>query len=233
MSILDLSVTAAPSLREQVADRVREAILSGVFAPGDRLVERELCELTGVSRTSLREALRGLVAEGLLVTVPNKGLTVAIVGPREATELYEVRSVMEGLAARLFVRTATDDEVASLGHAVQRLSEQFHSDEPEPFLSIKDALFEEMLTVAGNDSLHSMLNQIYARLRRLQCASSSSKGRRQELIGQIGELFAALSNRDEDRASAIAVANVERAREVALAMMAERAPNLQAVAGTR
>ncbi len=227
-----LRVTAAPSLREQVADRIRDAIMSGHFAPGERLIERELCELTGVSRPSLREALRDLVAEGLLSNAHNRVLTVAVITPREAEEIYQVRATLEGMVARLFAATATDAQIEALGRDIERLRGQYDADQPEPFLTLKDELYDRMFEAAGNETLHSMLRQIYARVRRLRCASIESKARRQEIIEQVGTLFEALRDRDEERASSIAVANVQRAREVALSRLATAASptQLEAVA---
>lgn len=218
-TIPDLRVTAGPSLREQVADRIREAITSGQFEPGTRLVERELCDMTGVSRTSLREALRDLVAQGLLLNVPNKGLIVAILGPDEAREIYQVRAVLEGLAARLFIQNTTAERLAELETAFEQLRKQYDADQPEPFLTLKDAFYEKILEGSGNQTIGSMLRQIHARLRRLQCASISSKGRRQELIEQAGLLCDALGRGDAELAWSLSLANVQRACEITLARM--------------
>ena len=99
------------TLRQQVLDVLRNAILEARFKPGDRLIERELCELTGVSRTSVREALRHLESEGLVRNIPNKGPTVATVGLEEAQQIYEMREALEGQAGRLFAQRAPAGEV--------------------------------------------------------------------------------------------------------------------------
>lgn len=91
---------AAP-VREQVGSQLRQAIVSGQLAPGTRLIERELCTLLGVSRTSLREALRHLEGDGLVTNIPHKGMVVSTITWEEAEEIYEVRAVVEGLAGRL------------------------------------------------------------------------------------------------------------------------------------
>src|SRR6478735_9922967 len=98
---------AAP-LREQVLDVLRQAILDFRLKPGQRLIERELIEQTGVSRTTIREVLRQLAAEGLVTTIPQKGTVVASPSVERAAELYEVRAVLEGMAARQFAERATD-----------------------------------------------------------------------------------------------------------------------------
>ena len=87
-------------IRTQVLDNLRLAIVERRLAPGQRLIERELVELTGVSRTSVREALRELAAEGLVTVIPNKGTVVTSVSAEEARQLYQVRSALEGLAGR-------------------------------------------------------------------------------------------------------------------------------------
>jgi DNA-binding GntR family transcriptional regulator len=92
----EMNLVRPNTLRRQVENALREAIMSGRFHPGQRLIERELCENLGVSRTSIREALRQLEAEKLICIVPHKGPTVASISLKEAEELYALRSVLEG-----------------------------------------------------------------------------------------------------------------------------------------
>ena len=90
-------------------------------APGQRLIERELVELTGVSRTSVREALRELAAEGLVTAIPDRGTVVTSVSAEEARQLYEVRSSLEALAGRLFVQHASPAQRKALARALERV----------------------------------------------------------------------------------------------------------------
>ena len=107
---LGVQRVAAP-LREQVLDLLRQAIVEHRLKPGQRLIERELVEQIGVSRTTIREVLRQLAAEGLVATIPQRGAVVAIPTAEEAAELYEVRAALESLAARRFVEHASDSQV--------------------------------------------------------------------------------------------------------------------------
>ena len=104
---LDLRIKQDKLVRDKVVDALRQAILDGVLAPGRRLTEKELTELTGVSRTSVREALRGLQAEGLVEESPSRGLRVAVPTAEEIEQIYEVRAELEPLAVRLFVERAS------------------------------------------------------------------------------------------------------------------------------
>src|SRR5580698_7752568 len=121
------------TLRQQVIEGLRLCITDLTFRPGDRLIERELCEMLGVSRTLIREALSQLVAEGLVQIIPHKGPIVAVITKEEAKGLYEVRAVLEALAGRQFTERATNDQRVALMQALKELA------------SIKDMNVEEAI----------------------------------------------------------------------------------------
>src|SRR6476659_10558695 len=88
-----LRIEDVPTVRSMVAQKLREAIMSGKLKPGQRLVERELCEMTGVSRPSIREALRLLEADGLVRTVPHRGPLGSTISLDDAKQLYAARAI--------------------------------------------------------------------------------------------------------------------------------------------
>ncbi|MGH3003467.1 MAG: GntR family transcriptional regulator, partial [Gaiellaceae bacterium] len=132
---------AAP-LREQVLDLLRREIVELRFQPGQRLVERELIERLGVSRTTIREALRELAAEGLVTSIPQKGSIVAVPSSKEAAEVYEVRALLEGAAARQFTERATEVHLASLRGAFAAVELAARADDPKALLTAKDQFYE-------------------------------------------------------------------------------------------
>src|SRR4029078_4969135 len=99
-----LRIEDVPTVRSMVAQKLREAIMSGKLKPGQRLLERELCEMTGVSGRSIREALRLLEADGLVTTVPHRGPVVSTISLEEAKQLYAARAILEGFAGRVCAR---------------------------------------------------------------------------------------------------------------------------------
>ncbi len=109
---------AAQSVSQQLSDYLRAAIVQGAITPNQRLVEETLAQELGVSRTPIREALRRLEAEGLVEFEAQKGARVRSVSTQELAELYELRSLMEGHAARLAAKRITDVELAALGESV-------------------------------------------------------------------------------------------------------------------
>src|SRR3974390_2333240 len=122
---------AAAPLRRQVLQELRQSIISGRLNPGERLVEREIIAMMGVSRTVIREALRQLESEGLVAIVPNKGPVVRSLTIEEAQDLYAIRAVLEGLAARLFTEHAEPSEIQELEEALIRTSGAYNTGDPE------------------------------------------------------------------------------------------------------
>jgi DNA-binding GntR family transcriptional regulator len=211
-----MMVQTLPRLREQVAERLRMAIATGKFPAGTRLIERELCEMMGVSRTSLREALRELQADGLITLQRNRGLSVSVISQETARSIYEVRAVLEGLAARLFARNATQRQIEELHRSVGRLAEVYDNFSPEAFIAAKTHFYDVLLEGAGNPVAAGMLRRIHTRVSQLRVVSLSHAERAQQSIRELREFLHALEKRDEELAWQLCVAHVEAAAKAAL-----------------
>jgi DNA-binding GntR family transcriptional regulator len=218
-----LRVERAPApIRSRVLDNLRQAILDHKLAPGQRLIERELVELTGVSRTSIREALRELAAEGLVTTIPNKGTIVAQVTVEEARELYQVRAALEGLAGRLFVENATDAQRRALANAF-RAVERVTSKGAPAWLAAKDKFYDVLFEGAHNEALRSMSNTLHARINLLRSLSLTRPGRAAEAVAELAEIVAAVQANDADAAAKACSHHVEAAGMAAFSALAEEA----------
>jgi DNA-binding GntR family transcriptional regulator len=205
----------AETVPQLVVRRVRQAILEGTLAPGRRLTERELMELTGVSRTSIREAVLHLQALGLVETSGRKGVRVAVLGSDDVRQLYEVRAALESEAASLFVQRATDAEVLEL----VKLTRPGKSDEEQ--LAAVYQIDELLLTGARNALLQSTLAPLHARIHALRRLSLSIPGRRKKSAEEYRALVAAIADRDAARAAELARCHVDAAKEAALAAVAK------------
>lgn len=204
------------TLRQQVLEVLRSAILNFQFKPGDRLIERELCEMTGVSRTSVREALRHLESEGLVQNLPNKGPMVAMVTAAEAREIFEVRRVLEGLAARLFAARAGAPEHAALDAAMAALERAFATADVHEILKATTAYYEVLLGGCGNEVIRRMIGLLQARVTFLRATSISQPGRAPASLAEMKRLTAALKSGQPDEAEAASTAHVERASAAVL-----------------
>mgnify|MGYP006272314499 CR=1 FL=1 len=217
-----LKVVVGPTLREQVAEKLRNAIASGQFAPGERLVERRLCELTGVSRPSVREALRELEGDGLITSVPNRGLIVAIVTEAQASSIYEVRAVLEGLIVKLFTERANAEQMKALAEAAKTLQAAYAKGKLATLFSAKNAFYDVLLEGSGNDTAKQMLRSIHTRVSQLRMTSLADPSRSKESAKEIREIFTAIQAGKAEEAAKLSTAHVEKAAVTALTMLRRR-----------
>ncbi|KAA0116290.1 GntR family transcriptional regulator [Methylobacterium sp. P1-11] len=210
------------TLRRKVEDAVREAITSGVYAPGERLIERELCEGLGVSRASVREALRRLEAEKLVHTVPHRGPVVASISVEEARQLYALRAVLEGYAAQEFATQASDAAIAEFGAAAQHLREAAGSGNTDHVLRAKGILYDIMLSNCRNDLVCEILRGFYSRINLLRATSLMHPERLPHSLAEIDALVEAFQARDAAKAEHVARLHVINACAVALKQLSAR-----------
>lgn len=201
-------------MRAQVLDNLRQAIIERRLAPGQRLIERELVEMTGVSRTSVREALRELAAEGLVTAIPNKGVVVSSVTADEARQLYEVRSALEALAGRLFTVHASQAQRAALVRALQRIERL--AAKGAPVLAAKDGFYDVLFEGGGNEALRAVVASLHARVSVLRSLSLSVPGRAVQSVSELRAIVDAVLANDAEGAAAACSRHVEEAGRVGL-----------------
>jgi len=209
-------------VRTQVIDNLRQAIIDRRFLPGQRLIERELVELTGVSRTSIREALRELTAEGLVTSLPNRGNVVTEVSSKEAEQLYEVRSVLEGLAGRIFVRHASAKDRFELAKAMQDIERAASAG--ISILDAKNRFYEVLFAGGGNDALRTIASGLHARISMLRSLSLSVSGRTAQSLKELNQILRAVEANDANGAADACARHVEAAGRAAIQALAERQP---------
>ncbi len=198
--------TAAP-LRQQVLDHLREAIITGRIAPGQRLIERELTAMLSVSRTVIREALRQLETEGLVTLIPNKGPVVRELSPAEAQDVYHIRSLLEGLAARLFVENADDEMIARLEAALDAVVAAYEKGDIPEVMNRKNSFYDILYQGVMSETLTSILMSLHARIWRWRAVGLThpkrSGDRSRESVRNLRAMVEAIKNRDPDAAERI------------------------------
>ncbi|MFK4189838.1 GntR family transcriptional regulator [Streptomyces sparsogenes] len=195
---------------------LRQEIITGVLAPGQRLVERELCERLDVSRNTLREACRQLEAEGFLAIPPHKGPVVAVLSERDARGFFEVREALECLAVRLFVERADGGMVAQLLQVTNRLRAAHESGNVRAMLEVKTTFYDVLYAGADNDVLRHQAALLRGRLAGLRARPLAREGRPQTSIDEIDEVVSAIEARDSTRASELWCAHIRSAARSAL-----------------
>ncbi len=210
----------AASLRQQVLEGLRDAIVSGKLPPGKRLTERELIELMDVSRTVIREALRQLEAERLIEVIPNKGPVVRALTPDEAEDLYRIRAVLYGLAARIFVEKRTRQSQKCLQKAFDAVASAYESDDAEQMLDMKTRFYEVLHEGTHSETLTSMLATLHARIWQWRSLGLTHPKRSRERSGKsIGNLRSVVAAAESGNADAAESATREEANQAAQEVM--------------
>lgn len=207
------------TLRGHVESFLRDAIMNGRFAPGERLVERELCELLQVSRPPLREALRKLEAEKLVVIIPHRGPVVASLDIVEARELYALRALLEGFAAHEFATHATDKQITQLEKAVNNLHKQASNPDRRALIEAKSKIYDVLLGGSGNRLITEVLHGLLTRINLLRATSFSRPERLHESLAEIDELLSHIKKRDAEGAQRMATLHIKNAERAALDML--------------
>jgi DNA-binding GntR family transcriptional regulator len=152
------------SLAEVLADRLRDKIISGALGGGFKIDEPVLCSQFGVSRTPLREAVKILANEGLVVLTPNRGARVATITSDEIAELFPVMGVLEGLAGELAVRRLDQKGLARIEGLHVGMIACRDSDDWLGYSKANRAIHELIFTIAGNSALLQTYQQLMVRI---------------------------------------------------------------------
>jgi len=205
-----------PLRREQVVERLRNAIITGRLKPGDRLIERELCERMGVSRTSIREALRHLEADHLIKKDSPRGLVVARLARKEIAEIYEVRGMLEAELARRFTEVATDMQIATLRGLFQRILATPSDNNPIEIITGARQFTDFMVEVVRHELIGDILDKLHARISVTRVLAIAIPGRVQKGRQELARVIAAIEQRDGVRAATSIAAFVRHAGDAAL-----------------
>ena len=214
-----LRIDDVPTVRAIVAQKLREAIMSGTFKPGQRLVERELCEMTGVSRPSIREALRLLEADGMVNTVPHRGPVVSTISLDEARQLYDARAVLEGFAGRECARLRDPAVVRRMGDALTRLKAAFAKPDMIAILEAKTDFYAALIGGCQNAFIERMLKPLHDRITLLRITSMSQPKRVNKSLREVTAIWRAIQSGDEDLAERCCVDHIKAAAVAALNMI--------------
>ena len=217
---MQISREPAP-IRQQTVANLRNAICEGHFKPGERLIEAALCELIGVSRTSIREALRQLETEGLIKVIPNKGPVVATLTLEEAKDIYQVRGVMESLACRNFAERASTSQIEALAETMVRFERAAPLADGKELVQIKNDFYTILLDGCGNALVKSFLLSLHARISLLRSTSLTQPGRPLQSVKEINAMVRAMAARDPEAAWESSVIHVRNAEGAALDALAK------------
>lgn len=217
-------VSAGPLKRVRLADEaartLREAILTGEIVPGTRLNQVELATDLGISRTPLREALMKLEQEGLIELLPAGGLRVAVINLDDAVELYDVREVLDGLAARLAAQRIAGPANQEIEGHLARMKACLASQDAHAWFIAHVAFHEGILRASGNRRLQALSTVVRLSIQRFHPVLLTTPNRLPEAYQEHRAIFEAIQAHDPGAAERLAREHIARAKEIALKAMA-------------
>ncbi len=191
------------SLRGRVFHRIREDILRGKYKQNEALIEIKISEELGVSRTPVREAIRQLELEGLVTSIPNKGAIVTGISSKDIEDIYAIRSLIEGLAARWAAQNITDEQISELEEIVY-LSE-FHLSKRnfDQLYELDNRYHEKLYEISNSKILKHVLSDFHHYVQRVRKASLSSVERAEKSILEHKAILEAMKSGDYQKVEAL------------------------------
>lgn len=209
-------IDTAADLREAL----RRAIANGEYAPGVKLVERELTLRYGVGRTGVREALRYLAAEGILELNENRGARVKSLSYSDALDMYQVREELEGLAGQLFAVRGTPEEKIEFAQSLEPVREAMHDGDVTRTLVLSDIYYGHLLRGARNPELHRLIELLHVRINQVRRVSVSMSERAESTLDGLQRIVNAVLVGDPVEARAACIAHVRASAAATLPVLA-------------
>ena len=201
MADLKLSFDEYIPLRDIVFKTLREAIITGDLQPGERLMEIKLANELGVSRTPVREAIRKLELEGLVIMTARKGAEVAPINEKDLKEVLEIRKSLESLACELSCRNVKDTDIRKLRSINQEIARGVDTEDIE-LITQKDVEFHEIInTLTDNQRLIQMLHQLKEHIFRYRFEYIKEMKNKQTIVDEHNRIIDAIASKDPKKAS--------------------------------
>jgi len=200
------------SLRTKIYNKLKNAILNGVYKPGENLIEIKLAKQLGVSRTPVREALRQLELEGLVSSIPNKGVVVEGVTPQDVEDIYTIRKTVEGLAARWAAEKIKDDQLKEMKDILDLMEFYTLKDQTDKLSELDTRFHDIIFHACDSRPLESVLTNFHHFIQRARLVSIKATGRAVHSLEEHRSIYEAMEAHDPDAAEKAIIAHVESAR---------------------
>lgn len=220
--LLPIKLDSYKPLREVVSETLREAIVSSVLKPGERLMEIQLAEELGVSRTPVREAIRKLELEGFVIMIPRRGTYVADLSIKDVNEVFEIRTALDVLAAGLAAERITDEELETMERILVQIGECVEQNELEPIVELDSQFHDILYRACRNDRLVGIINNLREQITRFRAISMAVPGRIKNTLEEHSRLVEAIATRNVDLSQQLAREHMENSEQTLLLDMNNR-----------
>ena len=220
--LLPIKLDSYQPLREVVCETLRTAIIEGILKPGERLMEIQVSEELGVSRTPVREAIRKLELEGFVVMIPRRGTYVSDLSIKDINEVFEVRTALDVLAAGLAAERITADELEQMERLLVELGECIEQDDMQKIVEADSQFHDLLYSASRNMRLVGIINNLREQLTRFRSLSMAYPGRLKIMLVEHTRLVEALGRRNVTLAKRLAGEHIANAEQTLLKNMLEQ-----------
>lgn len=214
--LITVEIDSFKPLRDVVFEALRDAILNGVLKPGERLLENQLAEELGVSRTPVREAIRKLELEGFAVILPRKGAYVSKISFKDVREVYEIRAALESLACGLAAERAVDSEIEEMERRLIAESDYLDNEDNSLTVETDIDLHELIYKATRNEKLIGLISNLKEQVNRLRSTSITLPGRKKKSLDEHKGIVEAIAEHDIELAQRLGQEHIEHAEQAML-----------------
>ncbi|WP_019832865.1 GntR family transcriptional regulator [Sphingomonas sp. PR090111-T3T-6A] len=194
------STATSPSLTRKAVDHVRDLIVRGELPPRSRVQEKQLCDMLGLSRTPLREALKVLATENLVELLPRRGARVTALDPKRLREQFTVIAMVEAEAARILCRSGTAEQIRDLRVIHDALKSAYVSHDPARYYLSNEQFHRAVVVQSGNETLAEIHAGLIVHLHRARHFALTMRDVNLEFAHDHDEIIEAIERRDADAA---------------------------------
>lgn len=210
------------TIRGQVYELLKKEICDGNYQPGQWLQEKELAEQFSVSRSPVREALKQLAADGLVVEVPNKGVFIREFTPKDIEEIFDLRVMMESYAIDKIVDLLTEDAKSQLASCLNQLQTAFEQHHLAKYIQADTALHDLIIRLSGNSFLSIAYERVHILIQQFRTCSLQDQGRFDESIEEHQDIIQHILAGEPEQAKEINSRHLQLAKEQIIAHLAEQ-----------
>ena len=196
-------------LRDVVFNTLRRAILTGQLKPGERLMEVHLANKLGVSRTPIREAIRKLELEGLVIMIPRRGAEVARITEKSLKDVLEVRRALDALSVELACDRITEEDMKRLLQACQDFEKASKGKDASVIAKADVALHDIIVEATGNQRLAQLVNNLSEQMYRYRFVYIKEESKHDMLVAEHREIYESIASRDKERAARAAKLHID------------------------
>jgi len=212
-------------LYDEVAENLRDLILSGELRPQSRVNEPELAERFGISRTPLREAIKILSAEGLIELLPNRGARIANITESEIDEMIEVMAGLEGLAAELACLRISDGEVEAIEDKTAKMVDAWKNDDEPLYFALNREIHDAIMAASRNATLQGIYANLGGRIQRARYSAHKTAEQWRVAVNEHNRMVELLRAREGEKLSLLMRRHLRGKKPViAAAYLENRAP---------